>query len=43
MRASRVSDLRNLSVAELSALDGISKSSVARLRSIMDTKGIRFR
>ncbi|MGB4706378.1 MAG: hypothetical protein WBH43_04110, partial [Aquiluna sp.] len=39
----RVSDLRNLSVAELSALDGMSKSSVARLRNIMEAKGIQFR
>ena len=39
----RVSDLRNLSIAELSALDGMSKSSVARLRNIMEAKGIQFR
>lgn len=42
-RLYRVSDLRNLSVAELSALHGMSKSSVARLRNIMEAKGIQFR
>ena len=39
----RVSDLRNLSLAELSDMDGMSKSSVARLKDIMHAKKMRFR
>ena len=39
----RVSDLRNISLAELESLPGMRKSSVARLRAVMDSKGIRFR
>ena len=42
-RLYRVSDLRNLSVEELMALDGMSKSAVARLRVIMEAKKMRFR
>lgn len=42
-RLYKVSDLRNISLKELSELKGMSKSAVARLRVIMDAKKIRFR
>ncbi len=39
----RVSDLRKISLDELAAMPGIAKSTIARLRVIMDAKKIRFR
>lgn len=39
----RVSDLRKISLAELAGLHGMGKSSVARIRQIMDAKRIKFR
>jgi DNA-binding Xre family transcriptional regulator len=39
----RVSDLRKISLEELQNLSGMGKSSIARLRVIMDAKKIRFR
>ena len=39
----RVSDLRNITLDELTNLHGMGKSSIARIRQIMDAKKIRFR
>ena len=39
----RVSDLRRVSLAELTALHGMGKSTIARLRQIMDAKKMQFR
>ena len=39
----KVSDLRRISLGELSELEGISKSSVARIKVIMSAKRISFR
>ena len=39
----KVSDLRQVSLEEVSGLPGMSKSAIARLRVIMDAKKIRFR
>jgi DNA repair protein RadC len=39
----RVSDLRKISLEELAGLHGMGKSSVARIRQIMDAKKIKFR
>ena len=39
----KVSDLRKISLDELIGLHGMGKSSVARVRLIMDAKKIRFR
>jgi DNA repair protein RadC len=39
----KVSDLRKISLDELIALHGMGKSSVARIREIMDAKKITFR
>jgi DNA repair protein RadC len=39
----RVSDLRKISLDELTELHGMGKSSIARIRQIMDAKKIRFR
>ena len=39
----KVSDLRKISLDELIALHGMGKSSVARIRLIMDAKKIKFR
>lgn len=39
----KVSDLRKISLDELIGLHGMGKSSVARIRVIMDAKKIRFR
>ena len=39
----RVSDLRRVSLDEVASLHGMGKSAIARLRQIMDAKGIRFR
>lgn len=39
----KVSDLRKISLEELVGLHGMGKSSVARIRVIMDAKKIRFR
>jgi len=38
----KVSDLRKISLAELQGLHGMGKSSVARIRQIMDAKKIKF-
>jgi DNA repair protein RadC len=39
----RVSDLRKITLDELTELHGMGKSSIARIRQIMDAKKIRFR
>jgi DNA-binding transcriptional MerR regulator len=39
----KVSDLRRISLDELLALHGMGKSSVARIRQIMEAKKISFR
>jgi hypothetical protein len=39
----RVSDLRKISLDDLIGLHGMGKSSVARIRQIMDAKKIRFK
>lgn len=39
----KVSDLRKITLAELSELDGMSKSSIARIKVIMNAKRIKFR
>jgi hypothetical protein len=39
----RVSDLRKISLDELTELHGMGKSSIARIRQIMDAKKIGFR
>jgi DNA repair protein RadC len=39
----RVSDLRKITLNELTDLHGMGKSSIARIRQIMDAKKIRFR
>jgi hypothetical protein len=38
----KVSDLRKISLAELQGLHGMGKSSIARIRQIMDAKRIKF-
>lgn len=39
----RVSELRKITLDELTNLHGMGKSSIARIRQIMDAKKIRFR
>jgi hypothetical protein len=39
----KVSDLRKITLAELTAMRGVQKSSVARIREIMDAKKIQFK
>ena len=39
----KVSDLRKISLDEMIGLHGMGKSSVARIRVIMDAKKIKFR
>ena len=39
----KVSDLRKISLADLTALHGMGKSAIARLHVVMDGKGIKFR
>jgi DNA repair protein RadC len=39
----KVSDLRKVTLQELTELHGMGKSAIARLRVIMDAKKIRFR
>ena len=39
----KVSDLRRVSLEELSDMHGMGKSAIARLRTVMDAKKIRFR
>jgi DNA repair protein RadC len=39
----RVSDLRRISLEELSGLHGMGKSAIARLKVIMQAKNITFR
>ena len=39
----KVSDLRKITLEELTELHGMGKSSIARIRLIMDAKKIRFR
>ena len=39
----KVSDLRKISLSELTELEGISKSSIARIKVIMNAKKIGFR
>ena len=38
----RVSDLRKISLVELTAMHGMGKSAIARLKVIMEAKKIRF-
>ena len=38
----KVSDLRKVSLADLSSMQGLGKSAVARIRQIMDAKKIKF-
>lgn len=39
----KVSDLRKVTLTELTELEGMSKSSVARIKVIMNAKRINFR
>lgn len=39
----KISDLRKISLDELLAMHGMGKSSVARIRVIMNAKKIKFR
>ena len=39
----KVSDLRKISLADLTALHGMGKSAIARIVTIMEAKKIRFR
>jgi DNA repair protein RadC len=39
----KVSDLRRVTLQELTEMHGMGKSAIARLRVIMDAKKIRFR
>ena len=39
----KVSDLRKISLAELTDLHGMGKSAIARLVTLMEAKKIRFR
>jgi hypothetical protein len=39
----KVSDLRKISLAELTELHGMGKSAIARLVTLMEAKKIRFR
>ncbi len=39
----KVSDLRKISLEELTSLHGMGKSAIARLQVVMDGKRIRFR
>lgn len=39
----KVSDLRKISLTDLSELHGMGKSAIARLSAIMEAKKIRFR
>ncbi len=39
----KVSDLRKITLAELTDLEGMSKSSIARIKVIMNAKRINFR
>jgi DNA repair protein RadC len=38
----RISDLRRISLTQLTELHGMGKSSIARIRQIMDAKKIKF-
>ena len=42
-RLFKVSDLRKISLDELSSMHGMGKSAVARIRVIMNAKKIKFR
>lgn len=39
----KVSDLRKISLEELTALHGMGKSAIARIRVVMEAKKIKFR
>lgn len=39
----KASDLRKITLAELTELEGMSKSSIARIKVIMNAKRISFR
>lgn len=39
----KVSDLRKITLAEVTELEGMSKSSIARIKVIMNAKRISFR
>ena len=38
----KVSDLRKISLEELTELHGMGKSAIARLKALMSAKGIKF-
>lgn len=42
-RLYKVSDLRRVSLAEIASLHGMGKSTIARLRVIMEAKKMRFK
>ena len=42
-RLYRVSDLRKISLAELTSIKGLAKSAVARIKQIMEARRINFR
>jgi DNA repair protein RadC len=42
-RLYKVSDLRKVSLAEIASLHGMGKSTIARLKVIMEAKKMRFR
>ncbi len=39
----KVSDLRKIRLEDLTALHGMGKSAIARIKQIMEAKGIHFR
>ncbi len=39
----KVSDLRKISLAELSSMKGVAKSAIARIKQIMQARGMDFR
>ena len=42
-RLYKVSDLRRISVAELTSIKGLAKSAIARIKQIMHARGMDFR
>ena len=42
-RLYKVSDLRKISLAELTSIKGLAKSAVARIKQIMEARRINFR
>ena len=39
----KVSDLRKISLAELASIKGLAKSAIARIKQIMQARGMDFR